>query len=300
MASFAKDSERPPGAHQQRCYRWPKPAKGLKIPYGTAKKWVDNGRKRSRRPVRRMGCPPDRRQGWCTAVDAVDVGRSSEDSPPGPVELRVDALLHGRELNREAALAAAQARILARRSISWARPPALRQGRRWRTAAGAWRSWSPCLEAPREDDLDRLKAEVPRAAFGLAGQRFGACQRQGRRRGQDRARGWVVKPTDENPEPPGFASQADLEKMNPQEQQAAIEHDRAASSGIRRPATPGLELADQFGLGADVAMNVRGLLRRRTRCDRNRPATVTEAMRESRGAPALRDQRRPRTPDRKD
>ena len=35
-----------------------------------------------------------------------------------------------------------------------------------------------------------------------------------------------MKPTDENPEPPGFASQADLEKMNPQEQQAVIEHDR--------------------------------------------------------------------------
>ena len=142
MASFAKDSERlleliGMGLSMAEA------CKKAEIPYGTAKKWVDAGRK-----------APDGVYGaWLARLTAAKAGVAADDDAdgrdrdsvsPGPVELRVEALLQGRELNRQAGLAAAQARTLARKVDQLGETPGAAAGQACRTAAGAWRSWSPC------------------------------------------------------------------------------------------------------------------------------------------------------------
>ena len=154
MASFAKDSERllepiAKGASMaEACQR-------LKIPYGTAKKWVDNGRKAPDGPY---GAWLARLTAAKTSPPADDDG-NREDSSPGPVEARVDALVSGCELNREAALAAAQARVLARAIDELSSTPGGAAKQALVSASRRLEELVPLLEAPREDLVDRLRAQ---------------------------------------------------------------------------------------------------------------------------------------------
>ena len=170
MASFAKDSERllelvGTGLSMAEA------CQGASIPYGTAKKWVDAGRK-----------APDGPYGaWLARLTAAKAGAPDDDdaSPrragdpgPGPVELRVDALLRGCEPSQQAALAGAQAKALARRIDQLSTSPGAAAATAMAHCSRRLEELTPQLEAPRE--------ERPRSAEGEAsGRGVQACSRRG-------------------------------------------------------------------------------------------------------------------------
>ena len=176
MASFAKDSERlleligTGLSMAEACQRG-------KIPYGTPKKWVDNGRK-----------APDSRYGaWLARLTAAKTSpgaalaspvrdaqgptpnpSSVEGLAPGPVEARVDSLLEGCEPSQQAALAGAQAKALGRRIDQLSFSPGAAAGTAMAHCSRRLEQLVPLLEAPREDDLDRLKARFRARRSGMA------------------------------------------------------------------------------------------------------------------------------------
>ena len=137
----------------------------LDIPYATARTWVANGRRDPEGPygawVRRLDAtktPP---------ADAGDDGVGLQDSGPGPVESRLDVLLGERVLAGEAALAAAQARVLARKVDQLGETPGAAAGQALAHCSRRLEELVPLLETPREDDLDRLKAKFRARRSGL-------------------------------------------------------------------------------------------------------------------------------------
>ena len=130
------------------------------IPYGTARGWIERGRRDPEGPygawVRRLDAtkaPP-------TDASASDGGVSLEhagDSGPGPVEFQLDALLGGRELTGENALAAEQARVLARKVDQLGETPGAAAGQALAHCSRRLEEIVPALGVPREDSVDRLR-----------------------------------------------------------------------------------------------------------------------------------------------
>jgi hypothetical protein len=126
----------------------------LDIPYATARTWVANGRRDPEGPygafVRRLDA--------AKAPPADDPHRD-EDSSPGAVETRVNALVSGCELNRQVALAAEQAKVLARAIDELGSTPGGAAKTALASCSRRLEELIPLLEAPREDLVDRLRAE---------------------------------------------------------------------------------------------------------------------------------------------
>ena len=123
--------------------------------YGTVRKWISAGR---RDPSTAYGA-------WVRRLDAAKAGGAKNsghvsgipnDSEPGPVESRVDALLHGRDLHGEAALAAAQARTLARAIDELGVTPGGAAKTALASCSRRLEELLPKLQIPREDAVDQL------------------------------------------------------------------------------------------------------------------------------------------------
>jgi hypothetical protein len=120
------------------------------VAYDTARNWVTAGRR-----------DPDGEYG--AFVTALDRGRMSavrEDDDLGPVEREVERLIGGRELEGEVAVAAAQARVLARKVDSLAASPG---GSAGLALASVSRRLEDCVAVLRlepRDFVTRLQEQV--------------------------------------------------------------------------------------------------------------------------------------------
>jgi hypothetical protein len=144
------------------------------LSYGTARKWVDQGR---RRPASAHG----------QFVAALDAARSpaTDEGEPGAVERQVEALLRGRDLTGEAALNAAQARTLARAVDELGRTRGAAAKMALATASRRLGELIPALGVPREDSVDRLRKrrDLRRAAAMQSnGRGSGELELEGERR----------------------------------------------------------------------------------------------------------------------
>jgi hypothetical protein len=119
------------------------------VAYDTARNWVTAGRR-----------DPDGEYG--AFVTALDRGRMSavrEDDDLGPVEREVERLIGGRELEGEVAVAAAQARALARKVDALAASPGGSAGLALASVSRRLEDCVALLRLERRDWLTRMQEE---------------------------------------------------------------------------------------------------------------------------------------------
>jgi hypothetical protein len=128
------------------------------LSYDTARKWVSAGR---RDPNGAYGA-------FVTALDAARCSSEAEDEDfePGPVERQVEILIAGRELDGEAAIAAAQAQALARTVDTLSRT---RGGSAGLALASVSRRLEECVGYLRLQPKDALTELQERRAARIAG-----------------------------------------------------------------------------------------------------------------------------------
>jgi hypothetical protein len=120
------------------------------MPYDTARNWVTAGR---RDPSGQYGA-------FVVALDRARMSANQEDDDLGPVEREVERLIRGRELEGEVAIAAAQARALARKVDSLAASPG---GSAGLALASVSRRLEDCVAVLRlepRDFVTRLQEQV--------------------------------------------------------------------------------------------------------------------------------------------
>lgn len=117
------------------------------VPYETARAWITKGR---RDPTSR----------YAAGLRRLESARTIErEREAGPVERRLDALLRGRELTGENALAAEQARTLAAKIDQLGATPGAAAGQALAHCSRRLEEIIPGLGVPREDSVDRLRQQ---------------------------------------------------------------------------------------------------------------------------------------------